>query len=74
MYLCLYPASAPPNESGGGTEPIGNGYARVLIPFGPPSGSPGQVANNALVVFPRNTGPWGVLTHWGIRTAPTGGS
>ena len=35
VYMALY--TAAPSDAGGGTEVVGNGYARLAIPFGAPS-------------------------------------
>jgi len=67
-YLALYTSN--PTAADTGTEVSGGLYARQAITFGAPSGS--SMSNNATITF---TGvPGGTITHWGIRTASTGGT
>lgn len=73
VYLALY--INDPTDADTGTEVTGGGYARQQITFGNPTqvGDKGVITNNAKVEFDIATENWGKVTHWGIRTAQTGG-
>jgi hypothetical protein len=70
-HLCLKTAWTPtsplraalfttaPTESGGGTEVIGNAYARTAITWG--TATTGSITNSAAVLFPVATGNWGIV-------------
>lgn len=79
--------TAAPSDSGGGTEVTGGSYARVQV--GPSvsawnntqasgttasSGTGGQTANSATITFATPTANWGVITHFGIYDASSGGN
>ena len=70
FYLALFTQS--PDESGGGTEMAGGGYARQQVSFGTPSG--GVMRNDAAIVFPTATSDWGTATGWGLFDAASGGN
>ena len=79
VYLGL--SSTTPNAEGGNiTEPIGNGYERVLIGSYSQSGtqkfgdvSNDSITNNEIIYFPESTGSWGnTLTHFVLFTTKTG--
>lgn len=53
-------------------EVSGNGYARVQAAFGSSSGK--KSLNSANIVFPRATGPWGIINRVGIFDALSGGN
>jgi hypothetical protein len=59
----------------GGSEVIGNSYARQQVVWAAPSGY--QMANSNTVTFPNPTGPWGgtgvPLTHAALMDAQNGG-
>jgi len=72
MYLGF--SKTTPNLAGGNvTEPTGNGYARVpLNSLGAPSN--GLVSNTEQVEFAESTAAWGMLTHYVVYDAATGGN
>ena len=79
VYLGL--SSTTPNAEGGNiTEPIGNGYERVLVGSYSQSGtqkfgdvSNDSITNNEIIYFPESTGSWGnTLTHFVLFTTKTG--
>lgn len=71
VYAALY--TTPTDDSGGGTEVAGGGYARTTVPtFGPASG--GVCSNSANVQFPAASASWGTVTHFALWDAPTGGN
>lgn len=78
VYLGL--SSTTPNAEGGNiTEPIGNGYERVLVGIYSQSGtqkfgdvSNDSITNNEIIYFPESTGSWGnTLTHFVLFTDKT---
>lgn len=88
LYIGLL--TAAPSDAGGGTEVSGNGYARVKAAAGASqaltdwkstqndslasSGTSGNTTNTSAVNFPTPTATWGVVTHFGIYDALTGGN
>lgn len=80
MYLGL--STTEPNESGQGvTEPVGNGYERVLIGSYGSSATykmsdpvDGVSTNSSAILFPRAKADWGTITHVVFYTQATGGS
>ena len=74
IFLALY--ISDPTDADVGTEINGGGYARRQITFTAPSqvSDRGQITNNAEVRFPVATANWGNISHFGIRTAITGGN
>lgn len=76
VYLALF--TAAPNESGGGTEVSGGGYARLSITNNStnwPAASAGQKANGTALSFAAASGAaWGTITHWALMSASTGGN
>lgn len=79
VYLGL--SSTTPNAEGGNiTEPIGNGYERVLVGSYSQSGtqkfgdvSNDSITNNEIIYFPESTGSWGnTLTHFVLFNSKTG--
>lgn len=67
-------STTAPNVTGTNvTEPSGGGYSRVeLKTLSKPSG--GVVTNTASVDFPESTESWGIVTHFVIFDALTGGN
>jgi hypothetical protein len=70
-----------PNENGTNfTEPVGNGYARVVIANNAtsfPAATGGQKDNGIVFEFPPATGPWGSgapspMKYWGLFDQGTG--
>ena len=88
LYIGLL--TAAPSDSGGGTEVSGNAYARVKAAAGASqaltdwkstqndslasTGTGGNTTNTNAVNFPTPTATWGVVTHFGIYDALTGGN
>jgi hypothetical protein len=72
MYVGLL--TADPTDTGSQTnEASGNGYARTAITFA--AAATREVVQSGQVTFPQCTGGgWGILTHWGIFDASTGGN
>ena len=75
------------SDSSAGTEVSGGSYARVQVTKGDAqwkgthgsasgnsSGTNGTISNAAAVTFPSPTANWGVVTHWGIYDASSGGN
>jgi hypothetical protein len=89
-FQTLYAAllTAAPSDSGGGTEVTGGSYARVAVASAlanwagtqsaasttASSGTGGQTSNNGSVTFPSPTANWGVVTHFALYDALTGGN
>jgi hypothetical protein len=69
-FLALF--TAAPNDTGGGTEVSGSGYARQAITFGAASG--GTVSNTSTHTFTASGGNFGTITHWAIFDAVTAGN
>jgi len=60
------------NDDNSGTELTGNNYARESIPFA--AAASGTASNNSSVEFNAATGSWGVVSHFGIFDAVSGGN
>lgn len=74
IYLALY--INDPTDADTGTEVSGLGYARQQITFGTPtqSGGRGVISNNQKIEYALAGSDWGKISHWGIKTAQTGGN
>jgi len=74
VFLALY--INDPTDADTGTEVSGGAYVRKQATFGAPSvtGTRAVVSNNAKVEFDIATSDWGLVSHWGIRDAATGGN
>lgn len=74
IFLALY--INDPTDADTGTEVSGGAYTRQQITFGAPTqtGDKGVISNNQKIEFPIATTDWGNISHWGIRTAQTGGN
>jgi hypothetical protein len=75
-YLALFLDTPAPTITGG-TEPSGNGYARVAVGndgtnFAAASNRVKTTATN--ITFPTPTGAWGTVAYVGIYSASTGGT
>lgn len=73
FYIGL--SSTAPNDNGGNvTEPVGNGYARAQITSFSQANN-GAVRNATNITFPISTGTWfpadGLATHWVIFDGAT---
>jgi len=74
VYLALY--INDPTDADTGTEVSGGAYTRKQVTFGAPAqvGEKAVISNNAKVEFDIATTDWGLVSHWAIRTAATGGN
>lgn len=86
LYVALL--TAAPSDAGGGTEVSGGSYARVNVASSlanwagtqgagttvASSGTSGTTSNNNAVTFPTPTANWGVITHFAVYDAVTGGN
>lgn len=74
IYLALY--INDPTDADTGTEVSGGGYSRKQVTFGAPAqtGDKAVISNNAKIEFDIATTDWGSVSHWGVRTAASGGS
>jgi hypothetical protein len=68
-YIALY--TAPPSDSGGGTEVSTGGYARQSVTF---SVSGDTASNTGAVEFPTATASYGTVTHVGVFDASSSGN
>lgn len=71
-YVGLF--TAAPDDTGGGTEVSGNGYAREAATFSAASTPGGATSNTGAVTFTAAGGSWGTITHLGIFDASTSGN
>jgi hypothetical protein len=78
-YLGLSTA-APALDGTGFVEPVGGGYTRVAITNNATNWPAATIADNvvrkqngAKFTFPNPTAAWGMITHWGLFLASTGG-
>lgn len=75
IYAAGYTTAA--TELAPGTEPVGNGYARVAVANNTSNftAAAGNSKNNSTdIQFPNATGSWGNLVSFGFHTASTGGT
>lgn len=70
VYLAFY--STAPGESGGGTELVGDGYTRMSVTFGAPSG--GVISNTADILFPTATPSGWTIAGAAVLDAASGGN
>ena len=70
-YLALS-STAPSADGKGITEPSGYAYTRMPLTMTVPTD--GAVYNQNSVGFPTATGNWGVMTHFVVFDAATGGN
>lgn len=75
-------STTTPNDDGTGfTEPVGGAYARVGMtnnitnfPVAATVAGETTIKNGVKITWANPTGNWGVVTHYGIFTALTGGT
>ena len=77
LAVALY--TAAPGEAGGGTEVTGGSYARVQrdpldANWTAASATDGLTDNAAALTFPTPTANWGLITHFSILDATSGGN
>ena len=86
VFVALY--TSAPSDTGGGTEVTGGSYARASVPRSlaawagtqsagsttASSGTGGLTSNNTTITVPTPTASWGIVTHFGIFDAVTGGN
>ena len=76
-YYMGVSTTAPSTDGTNVTEPIGGGYARVAITNNKVSfttSSDGTVENAIEFQFPEATSDWGVVTHFVLYDASSGGN
>lgn len=71
VYLGLSTAD-PLDDASGLSEPSGDGYVRKAITFG--AAASRKVTQNADVDYDQATGAWGLITHYGVFDAESGGN
>jgi len=72
LYVALF--SSATDDAGGGTELVGNGYARQLVTVSS-AASPGGTTSNSNDLFFEATGSnWDTITHMGIYDSISGGN
>jgi hypothetical protein len=77
LHVSLHTAN--PADDASGTEVSGGSYARVQrdpldANWTAASATAGATDNAAAITFPAPTGNWGVVTHFGIWDASSGGN
>ena len=86
LYVALY--TAAPSDTGGGTEVSGSNYSRVAVTSSlanwagtqsagsttASTGTGGQTSNNGSITFPTPSATWGLVTHFAIYDATSGGN
>lgn len=78
VYVALFttsPTDAYTSGSPDGVEVVGNAYARQIVTFGAPSGTPKQAGNSGTISFPAATpSGWGTIVAAGVFDALTNGN
>lgn len=73
VYVALYTSSPTDADTGTELTPGSLGYARQTAAFS--AAASGATSNSGIITFgPCTTSNWGVITHFGIRDASTGGN
>lgn len=77
IYVALF--TSDPTEAGSGTEVSddGTGYARVEVENDTtnwPAAASSTKVNGTTITFPEVEDDWGIVTHWAIFDAATGGN
>jgi len=72
LYVALY--TVAPDDTGGGTEVTGGGYARQTATFTVSGTSPTTATNAAAIEYPTATADYGTVTSVGILDASSGGN
>ena len=58
----------------GASEVAGGAYARQAATFAKTGSNPTVAANNAVIQFPTATADWGLVSHFGLWSAVSGGT
>ena len=74
LYLAMFTSQT--DDTSGGTEVSGGGYARVRLSTTGTFGAPDGEGTNNLpdIMFPQATAAWGALTHFALHDAATAGN
>lgn len=77
LYVALF--TGAPGEASGGTEVSGGSYARVGVAVGDATwaataGGNATTSNVNAINFPTPAAGWGLITHWAIFDASSGGN
>jgi hypothetical protein len=77
VYIALY--TSDPTDADSGTEVTGGSYARATFAVGDWSsitqpGGAATISNDVAIAFPTATDNWGTVTHFGVRSASSGGN
>lgn len=77
VYVALFTQN--PTEAGTGTEvsDVGTGYLRVEVENDStnwPDATSSIKSNGTTITFPEALDAWGIVTHWGICDAGSGGN
>lgn len=72
LYVALY--TVAPDDTGGGTEVTGGGYARQTATFTVSGTSPTTATNAAAIEYATATANYGTVTSVGILDASSGGN
>ena len=70
IYVALY--TVAPDDTGGGTEVSGGGYARQSMAFG--TAASGSISNSGSVEFPTATADYGTVVAMGLFDASSAGN
>ena len=69
FYVGLF--TSDPADDNSGTECTGTPYARQVATF---TRVDSTISNSALITFPESTNSWGVITHFAVFDAVSGGN
>lgn len=75
-YAVALSKTQPTNTGGNVTEPVGGGYARVLVARNAtnfPAASARSISNGVQIVFPAPTAAWGLIEWFALYDAATAG-
>lgn len=73
-YYIGLSSTAPAIDGTNVTEPSGGGYARVAFNSAMSEPTAGVITNESTVTFAKSTADWGVMTHFVVYDAATGGN
>lgn len=74
IYVALF--TAPPSDTGGGTEVVGGNYGRIVCNGwdAATAASPSLAHNTAAINFATPSAGWGLVTHFALFDAISGGT